>query len=50
MSRVLGGIVELHAYRERNYTAACVEICRMHGYEPAFVCTPQELMGDLSSG
>lgn len=26
------------------------EICRMHGYEPPFVCTPQELMGDLSSG
>jgi hypothetical protein len=22
------------------------EICRMSGYEPPFVCTPQELMGD----
>jgi hypothetical protein len=25
------------------------EICRMGGYEPPFVCTPQELMGDLAS-
>jgi predicted nucleic acid-binding protein len=26
------------------------EICRVNGYEPPFVCTPQELMGDVSSG
>jgi hypothetical protein len=25
------------------------EICRLNGYEPPFVCTPQELMGDLAS-
>lgn len=24
------------------------EICRISGYEPPFVCTPQELMGDLT--
>lgn len=24
-------------------------ICRMRGYEPPFVCTPQELMGDLAN-
>lgn len=25
------------------------EICRISGYEPPFVCTPQELMGDLAN-
>ena len=25
------------------------EICRVAGYEPPFVCTPQELMGDLAN-
>jgi hypothetical protein len=25
------------------------EICRISGYEPPFVCTPQELMGDLTN-
>jgi predicted nucleic acid-binding protein len=23
------------------------DVCRMNGYEPPFICTPQELMGDL---
>src|SRR4051794_45503 len=26
------------------------EICRLSGYEPPFVCTPQELMGDMTNG
>jgi hypothetical protein len=25
------------------------EICRLSGYEPPFVCTPQELLGDIAS-
>jgi hypothetical protein len=25
------------------------DICRISGYEPPFVCTPQELMGDLTN-
>ena len=25
------------------------EICRVSGYEPPFVCTPQELMGDVTN-